>query len=187
MRPAFSSRTNSRPERVAPDEALVLVSWSTLMVSPSVSQLRLNSTRRRAGFGNSQAQGMPHFLFFRLQVGERMRRRPDLAGNPFDDLDAGGAERAHLAWIIGQQPNARDAKVVKDRGRQAEIPEVRLEPERMISLDRVDAHVLQLVGFQLCHQANAASFLMLVEHEPATFFGDSLHRHFQLIATIAAQ
>src|SRR6516165_12032314 len=36
MRPAFSSRTNNRPERVAPDEAFVLVSWSTVMVFPFV-------------------------------------------------------------------------------------------------------------------------------------------------------
>src|SRR6516225_9139938 len=187
MRPAFSSRTNSRPERVAPDEALVLVSWSTLMVSPSVSQLRRNSPSRRAGFGNSQAQGMPHFLFFRLQVGERMRRRPDLAGNPFDDLDAGGGERAHLAWIIGQQPNARDAKVVKDRGRQAEIPEVRLEPERMIGLDRVDAGVLQLVSLQLGHQADATPFLILIDHQSAALLGDRLHGKLELAAAIAAQ
>src|SRR5262245_23356369 len=36
MRSPLSSRTNNRPERVAPDEAFVLVSWSTVMVFPCV-------------------------------------------------------------------------------------------------------------------------------------------------------
>src|SRR5215813_1122158 len=108
MRSPLSSRTNNRPERVAPDDAFVLGSWTTLMIDPSVSQLRLKSSRRRPGVGNSQGQGMPHFLLFGLQVGEGVRRRPDLAGNPFDDLDAGDAERAHLVLIIGRKPNARD-------------------------------------------------------------------------------
>jgi len=73
------------------------------MIFPSVSQLRLDAVRRVAGTGNFQAQRMSHFLFFRLQVGERMCRRADLAGTPFDDLDASVAECAHLAWVIGQQ------------------------------------------------------------------------------------
>jgi hypothetical protein len=55
----------------------------------------------------------------------------------------------------------------------------------MIGLYRIEAGILQLVRFQFCHQADAPSLLILVDHEPSTFFGDSLHRHFQLIATIA--
>src|SRR5262249_48254667 len=118
MRSPLNSRTNRRPERVASNEAFVLLAWRTLMAFSFVSQVRFDHPRRRAGLGDFQAQHVSHFLFFGLQVGERMRRWPDLAGNPFDDLDAGDAERAHLAWIVGQQPNARDAKVVKDRGSQ---------------------------------------------------------------------
>src|SRR5262249_32334366 len=146
-------------------------SWSVL----PFSQLRLNSPRRRSGFGNAQAQGMPHFLFFRLQVDERMRRRADLAGKPFDDFDAAVAERAHLARVIGQEPNAWNAKVVEDCGRQAEVPEVGLEPERMIGLDRVDSRVLKLVSLQFGHQPDAAPFLILIDHQSAAFLRDRLH------------
>src|SRR5215475_7661621 len=186
MRSPLNSRTNNRPERVASDEAFVLVAWSRVMVCPFVSQVRLDHPRRRAGLGDFQAQRVPHFLFFGPQVGERMHRRPDIAGKPFDDLDAAVAERAHLARIIGQEPNARDAKVVKDRGRQAEIPEVRLEPERMIGLDRVDARVLQLVGPQFGHQPDAASLLTLIDHQSATFLRDRLHGEVELAAAVAA-
>src|SRR5262245_44193893 len=34
MRSPLNSRTNNRPERVAPDEAFVFVAWTTVMVSP---------------------------------------------------------------------------------------------------------------------------------------------------------
>src|SRR5215470_15256945 len=40
MRSPLSSRTNSRPERVTPDEFFDLVASSVVMVFPSVSQLR---------------------------------------------------------------------------------------------------------------------------------------------------
>src|SRR5262245_15387297 len=101
MRSPLSSRTNSLPDRVTPDEFFDLVASSTVIVFPSVSQLRLDAVRRVAGIGNFQAQRVPHFLLFRPQVGERVRRRNDLAGKPFDDLDASVTERAHLAWVIG--------------------------------------------------------------------------------------
>src|SRR5215510_5277945 len=116
-----------------------------------------------------------------------MRRRADLAGKPFDDLDAAVAERAHLAWVIGQQANAWNAKVVEDRGRQAEVPEIRLEPERVIGLDRVDSRVLQLVSLQLGHQADAAPFLILINHQSAALLRDRLHGEVELDAAIATQ
>src|SRR3954468_9853147 len=185
MQSPLSSRRNIRPERVAPDEAFVLVAWRTVMVCPFVSQLRLDPLRSPAGAGGFQAQRMSHFLFFGLQVGERMRRRADLAGKAFDDLDAALAERAHLAWVIGQQANARNAKVVEDRGGQAEVPEVGLEPERMIGLDRVDSGVLQLVSLQLGHQADAAPFLKVIDHQSAAFLRDRLYGELELAAAIA--
>src|SRR5262247_2780768 len=52
MRSPLSSRTNSRPERVTTDEFFDLVAWTTVMIFPSVSQLRLDAVRRIAGTGN---------------------------------------------------------------------------------------------------------------------------------------
>ncbi len=57
----------------------------------------------------------------------------------------------------------------------------------MIGLDRIKAGILQFVRLQLRHQADAAAFLILVDHESATFFGDGLHGHFQLVVAITAQ
>src|SRR3954453_4281010 len=64
MQSPLSSRRNIRPERVAPDEAFVLVAWRTVMVCPFVSQLRLDPLRSPAGAGGFRAQRMSHFLFW---------------------------------------------------------------------------------------------------------------------------
>src|SRR6516162_6435356 len=127
MRSPLSSRTNNRPDRVTPDEFFDLVVSDIVMVCPFVSKLRFDSSRRPLGPVGFQAQRVLHLLLFGPQVGERMRRWPDVARKPFDDLDATVPERVHLAWVIGQQANARNAKVVEDCGRQAEVPAVGLE------------------------------------------------------------
>src|SRR5690348_12285026 len=116
MRSPLSSSRNNRPDRASPDEAFDLVASTTLIVCPSVLQLRLDSALLAEKL---QVQRVSHSLLLRLQIGQRMRRRADLAGNPLDDFDAAVAERAHLARIIGQQANVFNAKVVEDRRRQA--------------------------------------------------------------------
>src|SRR5262245_49512568 len=106
MRSPLNSRTNSRPVRVGADEAFVFVAWVTVMTCPFVSELRFDVLRRQIATASRQVQCMSHFLFFGLQIGERMRGRVDLAGKPFGDLNAALAERAHFARVIGQQANA---------------------------------------------------------------------------------
>src|SRR5262249_49469677 len=133
MRSPLNSRTDNRPERVASDEAFVLVAWSTVMVCPFVSQVRFDHPQRRAGLGDFQAQRVSHFLFFGLQIGARVRRRADLARKPLDDLDAVVLKRAHLAWVVGQQANARDAKVVEDCGPRLKSLKSALNPRAWLA------------------------------------------------------
>src|SRR5215831_40006 len=106
MRSPLNSRTNSRPVPVAADEAFVFVAWITAMTCPFLSELSLDVLQRQIATASCQVQRMSHFLFFDLQVGQRMRGRADLAGKPFGDLDAAFAERPHFARVIGQQANA---------------------------------------------------------------------------------
>src|SRR6266700_335907 len=184
MRSPLNSSRNNRPERVAPDEAFDLVASTTLIVCPSVLQLRFDSVPLA---GELQVQRVSHFLLLRLQIAQRVHRRTDLAGKPRDHLDACVAERARLARIIGQQANAFNAMVVEDRRRDAEVSEISLEPERMIGLDRVDSRVLQLVSLQLSHQADAAPLLVLIDEQSTAFLRDRLHGELQLAAAVAAQ
>src|SRR5262252_288612 len=100
MRSPLNSRTNSRPVRVGADEAFVFVAWITAMTCPFVSELHLDALRHQAGTAGFQMQRMSHFLFFGLQVGERMRGRANLAGKLFGDHDAAVAESPHFARVI---------------------------------------------------------------------------------------
>src|SRR4051812_17532243 len=61
------------------------------------------------------------------------------------------------------------------------------EPERQIGADGIEADVLQLVGAQLGHEADAAAFAIVVDDQPAVFGGDEVHREGQLLRAIAAQ
>ena len=62
-----------------------------------------------------------------------------------------------------------------------------LEAEALVGFDRVEAGVLQFVGLQLGHQADAASFLLLVDQDAGAFVADHRQRKFELLAAIAAQ
>jgi hypothetical protein len=116
-----------------------------------------------------------------------MRIRRCFAGELGCHFDSVRSQDAGFAWIVRKQTNPFDAKLTQDRSRQAEVPIVSLEAQSMIGLDRIEAGVLQFVSFQLRHQPDAAALLILIDHEPATFVGDSLHRHFQLVVAITAQ
>jgi hypothetical protein len=128
---------------------------------------------------------MRHFLLLGLQVGEGVRIRQDFTGELGDHRDAMFRQSSGFARIVREQTNFFDAEIAHDRRGQAE--EIGREPQGVIGLNRIKASILQFVCLQLCHQANAAAFLILINHQPATFFGDGLHGHFQLIATVATQ
>src|SRR5438874_12154231 len=122
----------------------------------------------------SQTQLVAHFFLFGPQVANRMRIRHRLAAELGDHLDAAVCQSAGFAQIVREQANPFDAKIAHDRGRQAEVPAIGLEPEGMIGLDRVETGMLQLVSLQRRYHADSAAFLICIDQEPAAFFGDGL-------------
>ena len=130
---------------------------------------------------------MPHFFIFGPQVSERVWSWRNFARKPCDNFNAGISQGDSLAGIICEKSNTFDTEVVQYRGRQAEIPAVALEAQRVIGLNGVDAGILQLISLHFCHQANAAALLIFVNHEATTFRGDGLHGHLELTVAVAAQ
>jgi hypothetical protein len=57
----------------------------------------------------------------------------------------------------------------------------------MIGLDCIKTPVLKRIRLQLRHETDTPPFLMLINHQPASFLGDGAHREIQLIAAVAAQ
>jgi hypothetical protein len=82
-----------------------------------------------------QAQRVPHFLFFGLQVGEGVRIWHGFTRELCGHLNAFLRQSSGFAWIVREQTNFFDAEIGHDRRRQAEIPEIGLESQRMIGLD----------------------------------------------------
>src|SRR5207247_101855 len=72
-------------------------------------------------------------------------------------------------------------------GGKAEITAVGFEAKCKIRVNRIESFVLERVSLELGHQANAAAFLVLVNHDPAPLVGDGPHGELQLIFAITSQ
>jgi hypothetical protein len=57
----------------------------------------------------------------------------------------------------------------------------------MIRVNGIEALILEGVGPELRRESDTASFLMFVNQQTAPFAGDSSHRKFQLVPTIATK
>ena len=132
----------------------------------------------RAKVGRTQALGIALSALVDLT-----RAEPECLNN----VDPSVGQSARLAGIISEKPNAADAKVMQDCGRQVKIPAVGFELQGMIGRDRIKAGVLERVGLQLRHQADAAALLKFIDDECAAFIGNGLHGYLQLIFAVTAQ
>src|SRR5215468_5809168 len=99
---------------------------------------------------------MAHFLSFCPQIRQRVWSWRRFTGKLRGNLDACVTQGARLLRIVGEKANSAEAKVVQDCNRQTEISAISLEPQRMISVNRVQASILQRVSLQLSHQADAS-------------------------------
>ena len=86
-----------------------------------------------------------------------MRIGGDFAWNVFDYLDACIHQRPSFVGIIRKKPNPADTKISQYRDRQAEIPTVGLESERMIRGNGIEALILEGVSARCLHLLRAKS------------------------------
>ena len=130
---------------------------------------------------------MSHLLLLGAEVALEGLLRRNLRGDAFGDCDAGGFECGDLVGVVGHEANSRDAEELEDGGRHFIRAAIRGVAELLVSLDGVTAVVLQLVGAQLGHEANAAAFLLLVKKNACASFGDFFERELKLEAAVAAE
>ncbi len=113
--------------------------------------------------------------------------RRDDARNALRHPDSGVLERGDLLGIVRQQAHALDLEIAQNLGGHAIVAQVGLETQAFVGFHRVGAAVLQFVGPQFVQQADAAPLLVLVNQQPAAFFGDQVQRQLQLRPAIAPQ
>ena len=90
----------------------------------------------------------------------------------FDDANTGRFQSRHLVGIVRHQAHLGNAHQLQNFGGKLKIAAIRLEAQFLVGFDRVEALVLQRVGLQLGHQADAAAFLLFVEQDAGACVGD---------------
>ena len=96
-------------------------------------------------------------------------------------------EAGDLLRVVRQQPDRGQAEVGEDLVADPPLALVGGEAEREVGLDGVQPLLLQLVGLELCEQADAAALLRHVEEHAAALVGDRVQRRVELLAAVAAQ
>src|SRR5688572_13224540 len=107
-------------------------------------------------------------------------------GHALLDAQPIALEPHHLARIVRDRADRLQPEVEQDLRADAVVPEVRLEAQLLVGLDRVGAAILELVRLELVEEADAAPFLVEVDDDAATLPLDHRHRRVELPAAIAA-
>ncbi len=76
---------------------------------------------------------------------------------------------------------------LEDRGGEFELAVVGAEAEAFVGFDGVEALVLQFVGAELGHEADAAALLLFVEQDAGALAGDEAEREVELVVAVAAE
>ncbi len=130
---------------------------------------------------------MPHLVLLGLEVELVGGLGGYDGGEAFGDVDSGGFERFDLLGVVGHQADGVDAERLEDLGGKLEVAAIGGVAEFEVGLDGVASAILQLIGLELGHQADAAAFLIFVKEDSAAFVGDGRQGEFKLLPTVAAQ
>src|SRR6185295_18063604 len=164
---------------------------STWASSSSSSSAKRGTLRRNcwiigAGERSYAAQEVAELLLLRLQVAPGAVGGRHLEGHAVGDLQAVAGQAHELARVVGEQQDPVQAQLVQDLGPDAVVALVGLEAQALVGLDRVLALVLELVGHDLVHEADAAALLAQVEQHALFGPPDHLQRAVKLAAAVAA-
>ena len=108
-----------------------------------------------------------------------------LRGYPFH-LDSSLLDGSNLFGVVGHQLDVFHPKRGQDRDRQVVLATIGFEAKFFVGLDGVESSILQFVGFQLGHQAYAATLLLFVNQDSTAELGDFSQRHFKLCPAVTA-
>src|SRR5579864_4687049 len=86
----------------------------------------------------------------------------DLARDALDYGYSSLFEGSHFIGVVGKQAYFADSQRLENLRGQRELTVIGLEAETFVGLDRIESGVLQFVGLQFSHQADAAALLLFV-------------------------
>jgi hypothetical protein len=133
------------------------------------------------------ADEVAHFFVLDLEVALEGWFAGNGGGDALGDSDASVFESGYFFGVVGHQADGGDAEMFEDFGGELELAVVGAVAEGEVGFDRVEALVLELVGAELGHEADAAAFLLLVEKDAGALVDDAGEREVELVVAVAAQ
>ncbi len=130
---------------------------------------------------------MAHLFALDFKVLLRGLVRFDFCGEALGDTDACGFKRLDLFRVVGDESDPVESQLCEDGGGQAEVAVVGAVAQLEVGFDGVEALVLQLVGTELCHEADAAAFLLFIQDEAGAVGDDCVEREVKLLAAVTAE
>src|SRR6185369_17762161 len=94
-------------------------------------------------------------------------------------------ECTKLQWIIGNDPYLAKPDVEENLRALPVVAQIDRQTELLVCFDRIRALILQRVGANLVDDADAATFLLLVDDCSPAFLLNHLHRPVELATAIA--
>src|SRR2546421_3713646 len=132
-------------------------------------------------------EDVSHLVLLRAKIADVRLPRGDFDRHALDDFEPVALDPDDLARVIRDQADIAETEVDENLGADPVVAKVRFEAELEVRLHGIAPIVLQLIGFDLVQQTNAAPFLIEVQQHPAALLLDHLQRAVELVATVAAQ
>lgn len=128
-------------------------------------------------------QDMSHTLLLCLHVEGVVFVGLYLQRHRLDDLKPIGLETYTLDGIIGHEAHLPDTELTEDLCTYTIVSFVCLMTKVEVSIDGIETLLLELIGTDLLHEADATSFLIEVDDYATSFLLDELHSFVKLFAT----
>ena len=130
---------------------------------------------------------MAHLFAFRLEVACVFVRFGNDCGDALDHVNARIDEGVDLFGVVGHEADDGNLELFEDLSGELEEAAIGLVAELEICLNGVEALVLELVGAEFGHEADAAALLLLVEEDASAGAGYGAERELELLAAVAAE
>ena len=128
---------------------------------------------------------MSHLFAFRPEISRKVSIKFYPQGHTIHYLKPVALERPKFFRVIRHHACAPDAKIAEYLGALVVLPEIDLETEPLVCLDRVGALVLKLIRADLIYYTDASAFLLLIDYRSAAGLGDHFHSCAKLLTAFA--
>src|SRR5580658_3148263 len=115
-----------------------------------------------------------------------MRIRWNIGAHALCNFNSRTANGINFFRIVGHQLERANVEEPKDSYRKRIIAQIHCVPEPKVGLNCVEPLILKLIGAKLFNQANAASFLMLVDQHSSTLLSDCAQGQMKLFIAVTS-